>query len=49
MPLWFSEYEYAQHVLDGSIEDRSYYAAIYQADPQRIESDPSTGSPARRA
>jgi phage terminase large subunit-like protein len=39
-PLWFSEYEYAQHVLDGSIEDRSYYAAIYQADPKRIESDP---------
>ena len=38
-PLWFSEYEYAQHVLDGSIEDRSYYAAIYQADPKRIESD----------
>jgi phage terminase large subunit-like protein len=39
-PLWFSEYEYAQHVLDGSIEDRGYYAAIYQADPKRIESDP---------
>jgi phage terminase large subunit-like protein len=39
-PLWFSEYEYAQHVLDGSIEDSSYYAAIYQADPKRIEGDP---------
>jgi phage terminase large subunit-like protein len=39
-PLWFSEYEYAQHVLDGSIENRGYYAAIYQADPKRIESDP---------
>jgi phage terminase large subunit-like protein len=39
-PLWYSEYEYAQHVLDGSIEDDAYYAAIYQADPKRIESEP---------
>jgi len=39
-PLWFSEYEYARHVLDGSIEDPAYYAAIYQADPKRIESEP---------
>jgi len=38
--LWFSEYEYAQHVIDGSIEDESYFAVIYQADPRRIESDP---------
>lgn len=38
-PLWASEYKYAQHVLDGSIEDPSYYAAIYQADPKRIEND----------
>ncbi len=38
-PLWFSEYTHAQHVLDGSIEDESYYAKIYQADPKRIESD----------
>lgn len=39
-PLWFSEYQYAKHVLDGSNEDAGYYAAIYQADPNRIESDP---------
>jgi phage terminase large subunit-like protein len=38
-PLWFSEYEYAKRVLDGSIDDPSYFAAIYQADPKRIESD----------
>jgi phage terminase large subunit-like protein len=38
-PLWFSEYEYAQHILDGSIDDPSYYAAIYQADPKRIENE----------
>lgn len=38
-PLWFSEYEYAKHVLDGSVVDPSYYAAIYQADPKRVESD----------
>jgi phage terminase large subunit-like protein len=39
-PLWYSEYEYARHVIDGSIEDDSYYAVIYQADPRRIEADP---------
>lgn len=38
-PLWASEYKYAQHVIDGSIEDEAYYAAIYQADPKRIETD----------
>lgn len=38
-PLWHREYEYAQHVLDGSIDDPSYYAAIWQADPKRIETD----------
>ena len=38
-PLWFSEYEYARHVLDGSIVDPTYYAAIYQADPKRVESE----------
>jgi phage terminase large subunit-like protein len=39
-PLWASEYEYARRVIDGSIEDRSYYAVIYQADPKRIETEP---------
>ena len=48
-PLWFSEYEYAQHVLDGSVEDRGYYAAIYQADPKRIESDPEYWKSRERA
>lgn len=38
-PLWFSEYEYARHVIDGSIKDPAYYAAIWQADPKRIEED----------
>lgn len=38
-PLWASEYKYAQHVVDGSIKDEAYYAAIYQADPKRIETD----------
>lgn len=38
-PLWAREYEYAQHVRDGSIEDPNYYAAIYQADPKRIETE----------
>lgn len=39
-PLWFSEYQYAQHVRDGSIEDDKYYSAIYQADPLRIDNEP---------
>ncbi len=39
-PLWASEYEYAQHILDGSLEDPGYYAAIYQADPKRIQEEP---------
>lgn len=39
-PLWFSEYEHAKHVIDGSIKDDAYYALIYQANPKRIESDP---------
>ncbi len=39
-PLWFEEYEYARHVLDGSIYDRACHPAIYQSDPKQIESDP---------
>ena len=38
-PLWFREYEYAMHVQDGSIEDPNYYAAIWQADPKRIDAE----------
>ena len=39
-PLWFSEHEYARHILDGSLRSDSYYAAIWSADPKRIESEP---------
>lgn len=38
-PLWFSEYEHATKVLSGAVEDPQYYAAIYQADPKRIENE----------
>ncbi len=38
-PLWFSEYEYAKHLLDGSMQSENYYAAIWQADPRRIGSE----------
>jgi phage terminase large subunit-like protein len=38
-PLWASEYDYAKHVIDGSINDDTYYARIWQADPKRIEND----------
>lgn len=39
-PLWFSEHEYARHILDGSLKSDSFYAAIWAADAKRIESDP---------
>jgi len=38
--LWWREYEHSRHVLDGSIQAPSYYAAIWQADAKRIETDP---------
>jgi hypothetical protein len=43
-PLWFSEYEYAQHVLDGGIDDPNYYAAIYQADRSASRAIWTTGN-----
>jgi phage terminase large subunit-like protein len=39
-PLWFREYEHSKKILDGSLRAESYYAAIYEADSKRIESDP---------
>lgn len=38
-PLWFSEYEYAKHVLDGSLQSDTFYAAIWQADQKRIQNE----------
>lgn len=38
-PLWAGEYEYARHILDGSLVSETYYSQIYQADPQRIQTD----------
>lgn len=40
-PLWFSEYEYARHVIDGSVVADNFYAKIYQADPQRLADEPN--------
>ena len=39
-PLWWREYSYAKKVLDGSLSSKSFYAAIWEADLKRIESDP---------
>lgn len=39
-PMWHHEYEYARHVINGSIQDETYFARIYQADPRRVESEP---------
>jgi phage terminase large subunit-like protein len=38
--LWFDEYENAQHILDGSLVNPRFHAAIWQADPKRIIKDP---------
>jgi phage terminase large subunit-like protein len=38
-PLWFREYEHSKHILDRSLKAPSYYAAIYEADAKKIESD----------
>ena len=39
-PLWFSEHEYARHILDGSIESGTFYSAIWAADQKRIQGEP---------
>jgi phage terminase large subunit-like protein len=39
-PLWWREYESSKRILDGSLRADSYYAAIWEADAQRIERDP---------
>jgi phage terminase large subunit-like protein len=38
--LWFGEYQRAKQVLDGSLRSDTFYAAIWEADAKRIESDP---------
>ncbi len=39
-PLWWREYEYAKKVLAGSLRSDHFYAAIWEADIKRIETDP---------
>jgi phage terminase large subunit-like protein len=39
-PLWWREYQQAKKVLDGSLPSDTFYAAIWEADVKRIESDP---------
>jgi len=38
--LWWREYEHAKRVLDGSIRSDTFYAAIWEPNLKRIESDP---------
>jgi phage terminase large subunit-like protein len=38
--MWWREYQYAKQVLDGSLRSDSFYAAIWEADTKRIDSDP---------
>ena len=39
-PLWWREYDHSRRVMEGSIQAPSYYAAIWEADAKRIETDP---------
>jgi len=39
-PLWWSEYTHAKQVLSNAVNDPGYYAAIWEPDLKRIESDP---------
>jgi len=39
-PMWWREYQHAKKVLDGSVQSDSFYAAIWEADTKRMESDP---------
>ena len=39
-PMWWREYQHAKQVLDGSIQSETFYAAVWEADVKRIESDP---------
>lgn len=38
--LWLERHEYARQVLDGSLQSDRFYAAVWSADPQRIEKEP---------
>lgn len=39
-PLWFAEYEFAKQVLSGAVPSENFYAAVWEADKKRIDSDP---------
>lgn len=39
-PMWHREHEYARRVLSGSLKSDRYYAAIWEANPDRMREDP---------
>jgi phage terminase large subunit-like protein len=39
-PLWFREYEHSKRILDGTLQAKTYYAAIYEANAHKIDNDP---------
>lgn len=39
-PLWFGEYEFAKQILSGALQSENFYAAIWEADKKRAESEP---------
>lgn len=38
--LWWQEYQHAKRVLEGSVKNSKLYAAIWEADRKRIDTDP---------
>jgi phage terminase large subunit-like protein len=39
-PLWWRQYQHSKRILDGSLRAETYYAAIWEADRKRIDSEP---------
>ena len=39
-PMWSREHDYARRVVAGSLKSDTYYAAIWEADGERVKKDP---------
>jgi phage terminase large subunit-like protein len=39
-PMWAREYQHAKRLMSGSLQSGSFYAAIWEADTKRIETEP---------
>jgi phage terminase large subunit-like protein len=39
-PMWSREHSYARQIIAGSLKSDKYYAAIWEADPEKLKTDP---------